>query len=209
MITIVDYGAGNIKSIVNMLRNLGIKAESSSDPTRIADAQRLILPGVGHFDFGMGELESRGIVPALNQAVLQKSAPILGICLGVQLMTRSSEEGQRPGLGWVDGRTVRFDRARLDSHLRVPHMGWSETWVERPSALSVAISDDARFYYVHSYHLVCEDASQSILAASHGYPFTAAIQKANILGVQFHPEKSHRYGMQVLKAFSTWQPANA
>lgn len=209
MITIVDYDAGNLKSIVNMLRVLGLKSETSGSAAGIASASRLILPGVGHFDFGMGELEKRGLVEALGKRVIEDGVPILGICLGAQLLTRGSEEGNRPGLGWIDASTRRFDKARLADHLRIPHMGWADTWAERPSPLDSAVAAGTRFYYVHSYHIVCEAPESSILAAAHGYAFTAGVQRGNILGVQFHPEKSHRFGMQILKAFAAWTPGAA
>lgn len=207
MITIVDYDAGNIRSIVNMLRTLGVRSRISNHPAEILEAERLILPGVGHFDYGMRNLIKRGLVDALAKRVLDDGVPILGICLGAQLLTRSSDEGDRLGLGWIEARTVRFDRTRMDARLRVPHMGWAETWSLRDNPMTCSIPDDARFYYVHSYHLVCDRDENALLAARHGYDFTAAIGQKNILGVQFHPEKSHRFGSAVLRSFSTWQPS--
>jgi glutamine amidotransferase len=206
MITIVDYGAGNIRSIVNMLRALGIKSRVSGTPDEIATAERLILPGVGHFDHGMGELLERGLMAALERRVREEGIPILGICLGAQLLTRSSEEGALPGLGWIDGCTIRFDRARMGARLRVPHMGWADTWAMRDNPLLDGLSADARFYYVHSYHIVCDDPEQAIFGAHHGYDFISGVKRANVLGVQFHPEKSHRFGMQVLRNFAAWKP---
>lgn len=206
MITIVDYDAGNIKSIVNMLRALGVASRISGEPGEIATAERLILPGVGHFDHGMGELCKRGLVAALERRVREDGIPILGICLGAQLLTRSSEEGTQPGLGWINGRTVRFDRARMDTSLRVPHMGWADTRALRANPLLDGAADGARFYFVHSYHIICDDPGQAILGARYGYDFTCGVQRANILGVQFHPEKSHRFGMQVLRNFAAWNP---
>jgi glutamine amidotransferase len=208
MVTIIDYDAGNIRSIVNMLRALGIKSQVSGDPDVIGEAERLILPGVGHFDHGMRALRSRGLLDVLNQRVVEAGIPILGICLGAQLLTQGSEEGTEPGLGWIEARTVAFDRPRLGQGLSVPHMGWADTWSLRDNPLTPGIPPDARFYYVHSYHLVCDHEENAILATHHGYDYTAAIQRANILGVQFHPEKSHRFGMNVLKSFLAWSPAN-
>jgi glutamine amidotransferase len=208
MITIIDYDAGNIKSVVNMLRAFGAPSRITGDPAEIAAAEKLILPGVGHFDYGMGQLEARGLVDVLNRRVLEDGVPILGICLGAQLLTRGSEEGNRAGLGWVAGETVRFDRSRMDARLRVPHMGWADTWATRESPLSDGLSD-ARFYYVHSYHLACDSAREAILAANYGYDFTVGVQRGNVLGVQFHPEKSHRFGMQLLQNFVVWRPTAA
>lgn len=206
MITIVDYDTGNIRSIVNMLRALGVESRISGEPGQIATAERLILPGVGHFDHGMSELRKRGLVAPLERRVREEGMPILGICLGAQLLTRSSEEGSLPGLGWIDGRTVRFDRARMNARLRVPHMGWADTWAMRDNPLLEDASGDARFYYVHGYHIVCDDPAQAILGAHHGYDFISGVKRANVLGVQFHPEKSHRFGMRVLRNFAAWKP---
>lgn len=206
-ITIVDYGAGNLQSILNMMRALGLKAVVASDPAAIAKAGRLVLPGVGNFDYGMENLLIRGLAASLHRRVIDEKVPILGICLGAQLMTRGSEEGTRPGLGWIAADTRRFDVAEMSSCIRIPHMGWADTWAERDSPLSVGMAPDARFYYVHSYHIVCDTPKSSVLAAQHGLPFTAGVQKDNVLGVQFHPEKSHSFGMQLLRAFAIWNPA--
>lgn len=206
MITIVDYSVGNIKSVANMLRALGAASRISSSPDEIAQAERLILPGVGHFDHGMRELHERGLIAALSARVLEDRIPILGICLGAQLLTRSSEEGDRPGLGWIDATAVRFDSSRMDPRLCVPHMGWADTWALRTHLLFAGLPDDTRFYYVHSYHLACDAPDQAVLAARHGYDFVSGVARGNILGVQFHPEKSHRFGMQLLRNFIAWQP---
>lgn len=206
MITIVDYGAGNIKSVANMLRSLGVKSRISGEPDEIGSAERLILPGVGHFDFGMAALEKRGLVDALNARVIDDKVPVLGICLGAQLLTRGSEEGDKPGLSWIDAETVKFERGRLGPDLRVPHMGWADTWAIVDNEIFSDLPGDTRFYYVHSYHMVCRVREQAILMASYGYEFVAGVGKENILGVQFHPEKSHRFGMQLLRNFSEWEP---
>jgi imidazole glycerol-phosphate synthase subunit HisH len=206
MITIVDYDAGNIKSIVNMLRSLGVASRTTADPAVIAAADKLILPGVGHFDYGMRELVQRGLAAALNQRVLHDGIPILGICLGAQLLMRCSAEGTEQGLGWIAGDTVAFDRTRMPTRLRVPHMGWADTSVRPGNPLGTGLPADARFYFVHSFHIVCDHDEDVIFKASHGYEFVAGVQRGNILGVQFHPEKSHRFGMQVLRNFSAWQP---
>ena len=209
MITIIDYDTGNIKSIVNMLRAIGAPSRISSDAGEIATAEKLILPGVGHFDYGMAELEKRGLIAVLNKRVLEERVPILGICLGAQLLTRGSEEGVRPGLGWIDGKTVRFDRARMGPNLRVPHMGWADTWTGHDHPLTRGLPQDMRFYFVHSYHIVCDRPDQIMLQARHGYAFVAGVAHDNILGVQFHPEKSHRFGMAMLRNFVAWNPACA
>ena len=202
MIAIIDYGAGNIASIRNMLKRLGKDSVLTSDPAVLGDAEKLILPGVGHFDYGMEKLEQSGIVPMLNHRVLEEKIPILGICLGVQLFTQRSDEGVRPGLGWIDAETIAFDRSRLKQTDRVPHMGWSTLDVTRPSRIFMPLDAAARFYFVHSYHLRCRQREDVIGQVSHGYPIDVAIEHGNIFGVQFHPEKSHRFGMEVLRNFT-------
>lgn len=210
MTAIIDYGAGNIRSVLNMLAALGHHARVVDTPEGVAAAERLILPGVGHFDHGMAGLEARGLVGPLTGRVLKDGVPFLGICLGAQLIARTSAEGVRPGLGWVDADVVAFDRARLAPDLRVPHMGWTETWVaegaDLPQPLRAAVPEDARFYFVHSYHLACDRPELAVLRARHGYEFAAGVRQGNVLGVQFHPEKSHAFGKAFLRAFLAWDP---
>jgi glutamine amidotransferase len=206
MITIIDYGAGNIKSVANMLRAIGVKSQISADPSMIAEAERLILPGVGHFDFGMNALADRGLIDALNKRVQDQGIPLLGICLGAQLLTRRSDEGERPGLGWIAAETVAFDRKKMDDRLRLPHMGWSDVWATQANPLLDQDKQDARFYHVHKYHLRCDHTESAILSSYYGYDYVTGIQAENVLGVQFHPEKSHRFGMDVLKRFAAWSP---
>lgn len=201
VIAIIDYGAGNVASIVNMLKRLGHVAVLTSDPVVLEQAEKIILPGVGHFDYGMEKLEASGIIPLLNRRVLEDKVPILGICLGVQLFTNRSDEGVRPGLGWIDAETVAFDRNRLKPTDRVPHMGWSTLQVVRSSRILTPLDDAARFYFVHSYHLRCQHREDVIGQVTHGYPIDVAVERGNIFGVQFHPEKSHRFGMEMLRNF--------
>ncbi|MDP2738109.1 MAG: imidazole glycerol phosphate synthase subunit HisH [Pseudorhodobacter sp.] len=217
MISIVDYGAGNIRSVQNMLRSIGAPARIASTPEAVLAAERLILPGVGHFDHGIAGLEQRGLIDALHARVIDGGVPFLGICLGAQLIARRSDEGARPGLGWIDADVVAFDRVRMDRPLQVPHMGWAETWIS-PAAresgtlaapFAEAIPDDARYYYVHSFHLDCDRPETVVLRARHGYEFAAGVARDNVLGVQFHPEKSHRFGKALLEAFVGWDPTAA
>ena len=201
MIGVIDVGIGNVGSIRNMLRKIGADVEITTDTAGIMRADKLILPGVGAFDAGMSRLHDSGLLPVIEQQALQTRVPVLGICLGMQLMTASSEEGQRPGLGWVPARTLRF-RADTNPPLRVPHMGWNHVRVVRPHPLVDGVDGETAFYFVHSFQVQCDDSRHMLLAADYGLEFVAAFQVGNLLGVQFHPEKSHRYGMQVLSNFA-------
>lgn len=202
MIVIVDYGAGNLASIANMLKKAGFEATISARPDEVRRADKLILPGVGHFDHGMKELEARGLREALDRRVLEERVPILGICLGAQLLARRSDEGDRPGLGWIAADVRRFDQDRLPAQLRIPHMGWADVTVAKPDPLFADVAAPPRFYFVHAFHLHC-DADEDVLAwAEHGYRFVAGIAKGNVRGVQFHPEKSHAFGLALLRNFA-------
>jgi glutamine amidotransferase len=202
MITIVDYGVGNLGSIVNMLKKVGAKAEASSDPDVLRKAEKLILPGVGAFDAGMKKLNETGLVPVLNELVLEKKVPVIGLCLGMQLMTGKSEEGTEAGLGWIEAETVRFKFGPENAHLKIPHMGWNTLDIQRQHPLVADLEPESRFYFVHSYHIVCADKTDVVAYTDYGYPLAAIINKENIMGAQFHPEKSHKYGMQLLKNFA-------
>jgi glutamine amidotransferase len=201
MIVVVDYGMGNLGSIVNMFKKIGVPVEVSADPDVVVGASKLVLPGVGAFDAGMSQIEARGLRPVLARKVLDERVPILGICLGTQLMTKSSEEGTSQGLGWIDAETVRF-RFPNEAGLRVPHMGWNEIQRAKNSLLLSDLDASARFYFVHSYHLVCQEKTDVLMTAAYGYEFVAAVERGNIAGVQFHPEKSHRFGLQLLRNFT-------
>lgn len=200
-IHIIDYGIGNCGSIASMLSRLGIANRISADPAEIAAAERLILPGVGAFDAGMGSLEARRLADPVRAAALHRRAPILGICLGMQLLCERSEEGSLPGLGLVKGHCVRFDPTAGSEPIKIPHMGWAELDIVRPGCLFTD-GERPRFYFVHSYHVVCAHRESVTAEVSHGIRFTAAIQQDTILGVQFHPEKSHKFGMRLLQAFA-------
>ena len=173
----------------------------SADPDKVLSAAKLILPGVGHFDQGMQNLRKRGLVEALNEAVLVRRTPILGICLGVQLFTQSSEEGRLPGLGWVAAATVQFRFDGSQGALKVPHMGWNSIQPARSDRLFAHLPADPRFYFVHSYHLVCDEERDVLAWTTHGYRFASAIQHGSIWGTQFHPEKSHKFGLAVMRDF--------
>lgn len=202
MIAIIDYGMGNAGSILNMLRRVGGEAVVTSESSELANASALILPGVGAFDNGMEKLTSSGLLPVVRDKVLLQKVPFLGVCLGMQLLFRSSEEGQAPGLGWVPGEVRRFDfGSRSMESLKVPHMGWSEIEATPGNILFRGLEEKARFYFVHSYHVECEDEKHVSAYARYGYRFACAVQHENIFGAQFHPEKSHRFGMTFFRNF--------
>ena len=200
MITIIDYGAGNLGSIQNMIRKIGFKSKISSNKEDILIAEKLILPGVGSFDFGMNQLNKSGLIDILNLKVLEEKIPILGICLGVQLFTNQSEEGDLKGLSWFNAETVKFN-FNESNKLKIPHMGWNEVIKIKDSRLLEDMSLESRYYFVHSYHLKCNDPKDALLETNYGYNFVSAIEKNNIVGVQFHPEKSHKFGMEILYNF--------
>jgi len=202
VITIVDYGMGNLGSIINMLKRIGAEGQISADGDEIRKAEKIVLPGIGAFDAGMRKLHELGLVEILNELVLKQKIPTLGVCLGMQLLTRSSEEGSLEGLGWIDARTIRFTIDSADTELKVPHMGWNNISVLKRYPLFGNLDQGARFYFVHSYHVVCSQEEDIAATANYGVEFVAAVQKQNIFGVQFHPEKSHKYGMSVLRAFA-------
>ena len=203
MIAVINYGMGNVGSILNMLSKIGVPAGISSDPKEIADAEKLILPGVGAFDTGMTHIREMGLLPLLNEKVLDRKTPVLGICLGMQLLTLRSEEGRQPGLGWIDGEAIRFRFDPQKSGLKIPHMGWNRANPLRTRSLFKGFDEkEAVFYFVHSYHVVCNQEEDVLAVTHHGYNFASAVQRGNIMGTQFHPEKSHRYGLRLLKNFS-------
>jgi imidazole glycerol-phosphate synthase subunit HisH len=200
LISVVDYGVSNLGSIRNMLRKLGFDVEIVSTPDAVGRATKIILPGVGAFDNGAMALEERGLFGPLQEKARDPRVPFLGICLGMQLLGKGSEEGSRAGLGLIEGTCVRL-RFPPAAMLKVPHMGWNVPIVKRPNPLITDAVADARYYFTHSYHLVCEDPADVAVTVTHGIEFTAMIHRANVMGVQFHPEKSHRYGMSLLRNF--------
>lgn len=201
-ITIADYGIGNLGSIQNMLKKFGVTSEVATEAATIRRASKIILPGVGSFDAGMKQLNQSGLRPALDTAVLIDKVPVVGICLGMQMMTEGSQEGTLPGLGWVRARTVRF-LPELNEPMKIPNMGWNVVRKAKESPVLELLDDEARFYFVHSYHVICDNREDVLLTAQYGsVRFDAAFEHKNILGFQFHPEKSHRFGLNLLKALS-------
>lgn len=200
MIAIIDYDVGNITAVANMLQRLGVRSVMTSDPDVVAEADRLVLPGNGSFDACMRNLRSTGLLPLLERRVLAEGTPLLGICIGAQMLGLRSEEGGEPGLGWLNMTVHRFPEA---AGFPVPHMGWCEVVrVQCDHPLTSGLDDDARFYFVHSYFMLPADPADALLKANYGQEFVAAVARGNVIGVQFHPEKSHRFGKQLLAAFA-------
>jgi glutamine amidotransferase len=197
---IVDYGTGNLNSIKRTVDRIGIGCVISSSANDIVNASKIILPGVGHFGTAMSKLKALALADVLNEEVLTKQKPVLGICLGMELMAKSSEEGNANGLGWLDARAVRFDVADSDSY-KIPHMGWNEISIKKSSRLMEGIGDGAEFYFAHSYHLTLEHPEDLLTETGYGASFPSAIERNNIFGVQFHHEKSHDVGARLLKNF--------
>jgi glutamine amidotransferase len=204
-VAVIDCGIGNIGSIGKMLRHVGVEPVIVSEALQLRLADKLVLPGVGHFDRAMANLTAAGLVDELKELVLTRQMPILGICLGMQLLCRSSEEGTQGGLGLVNARACRFEFPS-DRRLKVPHMGWSGLEFARPSPLFDGLDQASRFYFVHSYFVDCADESDVLARATYGQSFVAAFQRGNVLGVQFHPEKSHRFGIRLFQNFVNGSP---
>ena len=200
MITIIDYGMGNLGSVYNMFKKIGVESKISSDLDEIRTATKLLLPGVGSFDKAMQRINNSKIKEVLDFKVLTEQTPILGICLGMQLLTNCSEEGIEKGLGYINASTKKF--VFNDNKMKVPHMGWNLVHKSTNSKLTHGFTQESRFYFVHSFYVDVENQDNSILKTTYGLEFDSAIQHKNIYGAQFHPEKSHKFGMKLLKNFS-------
>lgn len=202
MTKIVNYGLGNICAFLNVLKRLNVPVADATKPADLEGATRLILPGVGSFDHAMDLLERSGMRPVLENLVLERKVPILGVCVGMQIMAQKSEEGVRPGLGWFDASVRKLGYKAGGAKLRLPHMGWNDVEAVMDSTLLGAPGSNHRFYFLHSYYFDCIDQEAILAKASYGKGFAAAVRNQNIFGVQFHPEKSHDHGIEMLKRFS-------
>ena len=201
MITIINYGMGNLGSVTNMLKKIGVHCKITSDINEIEQAKKIILPGVGAFDAAVSRIDELNLRPVLTYKAKEQKIPFLGICLGMQLLTRGSEEGVIKGLNFVPAQTIKF-KFEKDSDLKIPHMGWNFVKENTKSKLTEGFTNEYRFYFIHSYYVLCDKPENSILKTTHGVEFDSAIQHENIYGAQFHPEKSHKYGMHLLTNFS-------
>jgi len=202
MITIVDYGLGNIQAFLNVYKRLNIEAQTARTADALCNAPNVILPGVGHFDHAMRRLDESGMRETLNELALEKKVPVLGVCVGMQMLAHSSEEGRLPGLGWIDGRVRAFASWESARDLPLPHMGWNDVRPTSGNPLFGRLETDARFYFLHSFFFECAKPDDELAMAEYGSEFSAAVSSGNIYGVQFYPEKSHRYGTQLLKNFA-------
>jgi glutamine amidotransferase len=199
MIVILDYDIGNIAAVQNMFQRIGVTCHVSSRIEDIEQAGRIVLPGNGAFDACMLNLKKSGLIPVLESRVLQHGVPLMGICVGAQMLGHGSAEGVEAGLGWIDMRVERFP---VVPNLRVPHMGWNHVKAQKPHTLTDDMSDETRFYFVHSYYMQPIEKDDVLLTTQYGIEFASAVARGNIMGVQFHPEKSHRFGKQLFKSFA-------
>jgi len=202
MITIVDYGSGNINAITNIYELLKIPFSIASKPSELESAEKIILPGVGSFDYCMSKLNNSGLKDVLNKRVLKDKVPVLGICIGLHIMALNSEEGELSGLGWIQGNVKKFDETKLVEKPKIPHMGWNSIKVESTPNLFKDINQDQGFYFIHSYYIEVENKENIMTTTNYGSNFVSGINSSNIYAVQFHPEKSHSNGMKLLKNFS-------
>lgn len=202
MITVVDYGLGNVRAFLNVYKRLNIPATAARNAAELRQATRLILPGVGAFDHAMELLQRSGMRETLDELVTGKELPVLGICVGMQILAASSEEGRLPGLSWIDGRVKKFDESKIAHRTRLPHMGWNDVLPVPGSGLFEGLEDSPRFYFLHSYYFHCTRDEDVLARAEYGGDFSCAVRSRNIHGVQFHPEKSHHNGTRLLKNFA-------
>lgn len=202
MITLVDYGVGNVQALINIYKRLEISCVLAKSAAELAGASHIILPGVGAFDWAMTRLQASGMREALDDLVKVQHKPVLGICVGMQMMARGSDEGQLPGLGWFDAHVRRFDEAKFTSRTHLPHMGWNDVEPVRTEGLLRELGNDAHFYFLHSYYFAPNDSTDVLATTMYGERFASAVQRGKVFGAQFHPEKSHGWGIQLLKNFA-------
>ena len=202
MIALIDYGVGNIRAFTNIYKNLNIPVKIAKNVDDLTDVTKLILPGVGAFDHAMEQLEQSGMRQRLDELVLDNRMPIVGICVGMQMLAHSSDEGKLSGLGWIDASVKRFDVSKINYTTHLPHMGWNDVNPIKENGILKGLENDAKFYFLHSYYFHCNDSLDTIATTDYGIEFSCAVNKNNIYGVQFHPEKSHQYGIQLLNNFA-------
>lgn len=202
MITLIDYGVGNINAFANVYKRLNIETKVAKSVSDLDDAEKIILPGVGSFDYAMEKLNQSGMRERLDELVLIEKKPVIGICVGMQMMAAKSEEGDLQGLKWLDAEVVKFNPEKIQFSTKLPHMGWNDVSPSKPNPLFKGLENDSLFYFLHSYYFKCNNQENSIATSDYGEEFTSAVNNANIFGIQFHPEKSHRYGEMLLNNFA-------
>ena len=198
MITIIDYGVGNIFAFQNVYKRLNIPTKIAKTQQDLADAKKLILPGVGSFDYAMSQLNASGMREKLDELVLEKKVPVIGICVGMQMMGNRSDEGKLEGLKWIDSEILKFDENLIQQRTKLPHMGWNDVAPINNHPLFIGLEKDAIFYFLHSFYFRCKNETESIAVSNYGISFSSAVHRENIYGIQFHPEKSHQYGEKLL-----------
>ena len=202
MITLIDYGVGNIFAFQNVYKRLDIPTKIAKTYEDLSDAKKLILPGVGSFDYAMGQLNASGMREKLDELVLEKKVPVIGICVGMQMMGNRSDEGKLEGLKWIDSEILKFDENLIHQRTKLPHMGWNDVDPINNHPLFVGLEKEAIFYFLHSFYFKCENETDSIAVSNYGISFSSAVHRENIYGIQFHPEKSHQYGEKLLHNFA-------
>jgi glutamine amidotransferase len=203
MITLIDYGVGNIFAFQNVYKRLDIPTKIAKSSQDLMDAQKLILPGVGSFDYAMNQLNDSGMREKLDELVLEKKIPVIGICVGMQMMGNRSDEGKEEGLKWIDGEILKFDEKLIQHRTKLPHMGWNDIVPVNNHSLFNGLERDAIFYFLHSFYFKCKNPNDTIATSEYGIPFSSAVNNDHIFGIQFHPEKSHHYGERLLHNFAT------
>lgn len=202
MVGIIDYGLGNINAFVNIYKQLNIPITVVNSHQQLSTITKLILPGVGHFDYAMQQFSNSGMREPVSKMVLEDKVPVIGICVGMQMLANGSDEGKEKGLGWINGYVHKFDPATISNKTHLPHMGWNDVYPTGQGGLFSGMEKDARFYFLHSYYFSCNEPQDTIAEAEYGIKYACAVNHSNIYGVQFHPEKSHHFGIRLLENFA-------
>jgi glutamine amidotransferase len=202
MISIIDYGVGNVKAFLNIYKKLGHDAQLATHVDNLDDSTKLILPGVGHFDYAMKKFQDSGLFEKVNDLVLIQKMPVVGICVGMQMMARRSDEGSEKGLGWLEADVVKFDISKIKFKPHLPHMGWNDVEIQNPNLILTSFPRLSKFYFLHSYYMVCDHSYDVVAIADYGIKFSCIVNHENIFGVQCHPEKSHSFGVKLLDNFA-------